>query len=102
MLQRLDDLSELEHVHSGGRPAFYHLSDHGHGHGHLMRTSCGRVTDVQWFVDDAVRHLAIAAHSIHGFVLNVNHTALRGRCDPCPRQQEVIDFRPGYEMTVAY
>ena len=99
VLQRLDDLGELEHVHAGGRPAFYHLSDHGHGH--LMCTGCGRVTDVQSFVDDALRHLAIAAHRIHGFVLNSNHTALLGRCDTCSRQQEVIDFRPGDEMTLA-
>lgn len=81
VLQRLDELDVLEHVHSGAGAAFYHLRERSHAH--LVCTDCGCITDVSGPAGEALRVVGEIAHRTDGFVLDPHHAALLGRCGAC-------------------
>jgi Fur family ferric uptake transcriptional regulator len=80
VLQRLDDLGVVEHVHSGTGPTFYHLRDRGHAH--LVCNECGRIIDVP---DAVFAPLSRAVQRTFGFTVHPHHAALLGRCADCAR-----------------
>lgn len=110
VLQRLDDLDVLKHVHSGGGAAFYHLREHSHAH--LMCTDCGAITDVTESVAAALRRLEEIAARVQGFTLDAHHSALLGRCQSCsiregsPTQggitEKVIESAGGNELKAVH
>jgi Fur family ferric uptake transcriptional regulator len=78
LLQRLDDLGVVEHVHSGTGPAFYHLRERGHAH--LMCNTCGAIIDIpEQLLDDLGR----TVRRTYDFTLEPRHAALLGRCARC-------------------
>lgn len=78
LLQRLDELQVIEHVHSGSGGAFYHLR--AHGHAHLVCSDCGVIIDIP---DTAFAQLASASRRLHDFTIEPHHSALLGRCGSC-------------------
>jgi Fur family ferric uptake transcriptional regulator len=78
VIQRLGDLGIIEHVHSGGGPAFYHLREHGHAH--LVCNSCGVVIDLP---DRMFNGLTKVARDRFGFSIDAHHSALLGVCSSC-------------------
>jgi len=78
LLQRLEQLGVIEHVHSGSGAAFYHLSERGHAH--LVCTGCGRVIDVP---DAAFEQLSKASRAAYDFTIEPHHSAVLGRCGVC-------------------
>ncbi|MEO5898728.1 MAG: Fur family transcriptional regulator [Ilumatobacteraceae bacterium] len=78
VLQRLDQLQVVEHVHSGMGPTFYHLRDRGHAH--LVCESCGAITDLP---DGVLEPVSTAVAADFGFTVRTHHAALLGRCAAC-------------------
>lgn len=78
VLQRLDDLGVVEHVHSGVGPVFYHLRQQGHGH--LVCTGCGTIIDVP---DAAFAQLSRSSRQAFAFTIDPRHCAVLGRCASC-------------------
>ena len=78
VLQRLDELGVVEHVHSGHHATFYHLRDRGHAH--LVCTDCGAIIDVP---DRVLTTVSTAVARDYGFTVDLHHTALNGRCADC-------------------
>ena len=78
VLQRLDQLQIVEHIHSGAGPAFYHLRHRGHAH--LVCEDCGIVLDVSDHLLDAIADRALHER---GFVVRRRHAAVLGRCASC-------------------
>jgi len=78
VLQRLDEIGVVEHVHSGLGPTFYHLREAGHAH--LVCNDCGAIIDIP---DGVFAHLADAVRREHGFEVDAHHVALLGRCGAC-------------------
>jgi Fur family transcriptional regulator, ferric uptake regulator len=78
VLQRLEELGALEHIHSGHGATFYHLT--GQHHIHLHCTNCGTIVDIP------ERLLTTIAHRVehdYDFAIDTHHTALIGRCATC-------------------
>jgi Fur family ferric uptake transcriptional regulator len=78
VLQQLDALGAVEHVHSGRGPTFYHLREIGHPH--LVCNDCGAITDVP---DRLLANLSRQALERYGFVVDTHHAAILGRCSRC-------------------
>jgi Fur family ferric uptake transcriptional regulator len=78
VIQRLNDLEIIEHVHSGNGPAFYHLRERGHAH--LVCHECGVVFDIP---DETFAGLQREARARFGFRINAHHSALLGTCATC-------------------
>ena len=78
ILQRLDELEVIRHVHSGTGPTFYHLRERGHAH--LICNECGTIVDVP---DRLFTGLARTVHDKYGFTIEPQHAALLGRCARC-------------------
>jgi Fur family ferric uptake transcriptional regulator len=78
VLQRLDELEIVEHVHSGTGPTFFHLRDRGHAH--LVCNECGSITDLP---DQLFAGLARAVDRAYDFSVEPHHAALLGRCSRC-------------------
>jgi Fur family transcriptional regulator, ferric uptake regulator len=78
VLQRLDQLQVIEHVHSGVGATFYHLRDRGHAH--LVCESCGAITDIP---DGLLAPVTDAANRDFGFTVRTHHAALLGQCARC-------------------
>jgi Fur family ferric uptake transcriptional regulator len=78
LLQRLDELGVIEHVHSGTGPTFYHLREHGHVH--LVCNQCGAVIDVP---DSVFVGLSRDVQRAYDFTIEPHHAALLGRCARC-------------------
>lgn len=100
VIQRLDDLGLLEHVHHGGGAAFYHLREQGHAH--LACSSCGEVADLAALAEAALAAFARVLCEAHGFHLDPHHAALLGTCARCARPSHdgptVIDRPVGDEL----
>lgn len=77
-LDALRDLGLVDHVHLGHGRAVYHLTDDRDLH--LLCDDCGHVEHVDAAVMEASR-AAIREHS--GFIVEVGHFALPGRCHAC-------------------
>ena len=78
ILQRLDDLGIVEHVHSGHGPAFYHLRERGHAH--LVCSQCGDIIDIP---DRMLDSLGQTIRRRYRFTIETRHTALSGLCESC-------------------
>jgi len=78
VLQRLDELGVVEHVHSGHGPTFYHLREAGHAH--LVCSECGRIIDIP---DQLLTGVSRSVKRTYDFRIEPRHTALIGRCDSC-------------------
>jgi Fur family ferric uptake transcriptional regulator len=75
VLQRLDELGAVEHVHSGHGPTFYHLRERRHVH--LVCSECGGIVDVP---DALLSGVARKVQGEYGFTIEPRHSALIGRC----------------------
>ena len=78
VLQRLDQLHVVEHIHSGSGPAFYHLRDRDHAH--LVCERCGAVIDIP---DRLLDPIADVARREYGFAVRGRHAAVLGNCRSC-------------------
>jgi len=78
LLQRLEEVSVVEHIHNGRGPAIYHLRHRGHAH--LVCHECGVIIDVPEAVFDA---LARTVGREYDFTIEPRHAALLGRCRDC-------------------
>jgi Fur family transcriptional regulator, ferric uptake regulator len=78
-LELLEDVGLVTHTHLGhGAPTYHAATDEDHLH--LVCRDCGGVTETDVSVADAlVQRLA----SEHGFVTDVAHFAIYGRCPGC-------------------
>lgn len=89
LLQRLDQLQVIEHVHSGVGATFYHLRDRGHAH--LVCESCGAITDIP---DRLLSTVTDAADRDFGFTVRTHHAALLGQCATCAASADGISTTP--------
>lgn len=87
----LDELERLElvvHVHLGHGPASYHLAQTPHAH--LVCTTCNKVVEIPIA---RFARLTRQLEADHGFVPDYAHFAIVGRCEVCrepaarPRRQ---------------
>jgi Fur family ferric uptake transcriptional regulator len=78
ILQRLDELDVIEHVHPGTGPTFYHLRELRHAH--LICDDCGTIVDIP---DRVFAGLSGTVQSTYGFTIEPHHAALLGRCARC-------------------
>ncbi len=78
VLQQLEEIGAVEHVHPGRGPAFYHLREVGHAH--LVCQDCGAITDVPDRLLDGLRGEALERY---GFAVDTHHAAVLGRCATC-------------------
>jgi Fur family transcriptional regulator, ferric uptake regulator len=78
VLQRLDEIDVIEHVHSGTGPAFYHLRERGHAH--LVCNECGTIIDIP---DSVLHDVARTVRRTYDFTVEPHHAALLGRCGQC-------------------
>jgi Fe2+ or Zn2+ uptake regulation protein len=81
VLQQLEEIGAVEHVHPGRGPAFYHLREIGHAH--LVCQDCGSITDVPDLLLDVLSHQALDRY---GFVVDTHHAAVLGRCEACAHE----------------
>jgi Fur family ferric uptake transcriptional regulator len=78
VLQQLEEIGAVEHVHPGRGPAFYHLREVGHAH--LVCQDCGGITDVPDRLLDGLRDQVLDRY---GFAVDTHHAAVLGRCAAC-------------------
>lgn len=78
LLQRLDEVDVIEHVHSGTGPTFYHLRELRHAH--LVCNECGTIIDVP---DNVFAQLSRTVRRTYDFTVEPHHAALLGRCINC-------------------
>ena len=78
VLQQLEEIGAVEHVHSGRGPAFYHLREIGHAH--LVCSLCGAIIDVP---DRMLATLRRQVLDQYGFTVDAHHGALLGTCVAC-------------------
>ena len=79
-LEVLEELGLVKHAHLTDRAPTYH-SVGGHEHFHLVCRNCHRVISVDVDVaSDFVSRLGAA----HGFVPDLGHLTVFGRCEECP------------------
>jgi Fur family transcriptional regulator, ferric uptake regulator len=78
-LEVLEELGLVRHAHLSDRAPTYHsVTDHEHFH--LVCRNCQKVVSVD---PDVVAPLAGRLSEEHGFVLDVGHLAVFGRCVEC-------------------
>ncbi len=78
-LEVLEELGLVRHAHLSDRAPTYHsVTDHEHFH--LVCRNCHKVVSVE---PDVVAPLADRLEREHGFVLDVGHLAVFGRCTTC-------------------
>lgn len=83
VLDVLERLGMVEHVHLGHGPAVYHLNDRRHHH--LVCEACGEVSELPAGVLVRLRRRVLASE---GFELHPSHFALTGRCGRCADASE--------------
>ena len=78
-LELLEQIGLVTHTHlSHGAPR-YHLAAEAE-HVHLVCAECGRITEV---APEAVAPLVSALERNHGFLTDVGHLTVFGRCQSC-------------------
>lgn len=80
-LEALAEAGLVTHTHLDHGPPSYHLVDHG-VHLHLLCTGCGAIAEAD---PSAAAGLAGNLRRSHGFVADVTHMAIHGRCADCAR-----------------
>lgn len=78
-LEALTEAGVVTHSHLDHGPPSYHLVDHG-DHLHLVCGRCGSVTEAE---PGSAEELAGNLLHEHGFVADVTHMAIHGRCRHC-------------------
>ena len=81
-LEVLEELGLVRHTHLSDRAPTYH-STREPEHFHLVCRNCGKVTSVDPHRAEAFLGLLRAEH---GFVTDVGHLAIFGRCEDCDDQ----------------
>lgn len=77
-MELLGDHGIVDHVHLGHGPARFHLT--GDPHAHLVCNDCGQIEELDRTVAATFAHDVSRAG---GFVVNLGHFALTGRCRAC-------------------
>jgi Fur family ferric uptake transcriptional regulator len=77
-LEVLEELGLVRHAHLTDRAPTYH-STRGHVHFHLVCRGCGEVISV----DEAEAAPFVAALAARGFVADLGHLTVHGRCARC-------------------
>ena len=78
-LELLEQLGLVTHTHLGHGAPSYHLAAEAE-HVHLVCAECGRITEV---APEAVAPLVSALERNHGFLTDVGHLTVFGRCQSC-------------------
>lgn len=81
-LDALESLGVVGHTHLDHRAPSYHLADHA-DHIHLVCRSCGRVDQCPKELAEGFAGNVLAGN---GFVADVTHMAIHGRCSACAKQ----------------
>src|SRR3954452_3557543 len=78
-LEVLEELGLVRHAHLSDRAPTYHsVTDHEHFH--LVCRNCRRVISV---APDVLASLRETLRTDHGFVVDVGHLTVFGRCEEC-------------------
>jgi len=80
-LEALESLGVVGHTHLDHRAPSYHLADHA-DHIHLVCRTCGRVEQCDRDLAESFTGNVLAAS---GFVADVTHMAIHGRCSACAK-----------------
>ncbi len=83
-LEVLEELGLVRHTHLSDRAPTYH-SVTEHEHFHLVCRNCHRIVSVD---PDVVAPLAQRLEAERGFVIDVGHLAIFGRCTTCANDNE--------------
>ena len=83
-LEVLEELGLVRHTHLSDRAPTYH-SVTEHEHFHLVCRNCHRIVSVD---PDVVAPLAQQLEQERGFVIDVGHLAIFGRCTTCATDNE--------------
>ena len=78
ILEHLEDLGVLVHVHLGHGPAVYHFADDTHVH--LVCRACGHTTPLP---AAAARSIARNVLNASGFQADLAHFSITGVCEAC-------------------
>jgi len=78
-LEALESLEVVGHTHLDHRAPSYHLADHA-DHIHLVCRTCGRVEQCPRELAEVFAGNVLAQN---GFVADVTHMAVHGRCSRC-------------------
>ncbi len=84
ILERLEELGVVRHMHLGHGPGLYALTRDG-GRGYLLCDVCDRVTAVEPAALDEVRALVL---EIYGFRASFTHFPMVGLCADCARSTD--------------
>lgn len=83
-LETLEELGLVRHAHLSDRAPTYHsVSDHEHFH--LVCRNCHRVVSVD---PEVLSDLLATLRSEHGFVADVGHLTVFGRCVGCDDEED--------------
>jgi Fur family transcriptional regulator, ferric uptake regulator len=78
-LEVLEELGLIRHAHLSDRAPTYHsVTDHEHFH--LVCRNCHRIVSVD---PDVLEPLNDRLQELHGFVVDVGHLTIFGRCGSC-------------------
>jgi Fur family transcriptional regulator, ferric uptake regulator len=78
ILDTLEQLGVVDHVHLGHGPAVYHLTEAPHHH--LVCEACGAVIEVP---DEVFAPVSSRLATDYGFLVDPHHFAVVGRCAGC-------------------
>jgi Fur family ferric uptake transcriptional regulator len=78
-LEVLEELGLVRHAHLSDRAPTYH-SVTGHEHFHLVCRNCHRIVSVD---PEVLEPLNDRLQELHGFVVDVGHLTIFGRCGSC-------------------
>jgi Fur family transcriptional regulator, ferric uptake regulator len=78
-LEVLEELGLVRHAHLSDRAPTYH-SVTGYEHFHLVCRNCHRIVSVD---PDVLEPLNDRLQELHGFVVDVGHLTIFGRCGSC-------------------
>lgn len=78
-LEALEEAGVVSHTHLDHRSPTYHLADHA-DHLHLVCGGCGAVIQAAVSAADSFEGNLLTRH---GFVADVKHMAIHGRCKAC-------------------
>ena len=84
ILEHLEELGVLVHVHLGHGPAVYHFTDETHVH--LVCNKCGHNTALP---TTATQTIATFIHDATAFHPDLTHFSITGHCEHCmPRKRQ--------------
>lgn len=78
ILEHLEELGVLVHVHLGHGPAVYHFADQNHVH--LVCQTCGQTTTLP---NRSFRTISTSIRNATGFQADLAHFSITGLCEHC-------------------